>query len=283
MSTQHICKLRCFGKAGLLMKRAVCLFLALVFVLSLGVSALADNDILYCRMCGRQIPADSRVCPYCGVAVVLAEDSASPKTEAPKDDGVSVAQSAASPVSGPFNTTIVGANTPGNVRVTKSPTSESVPYGGSCLFIAHASNATSVTWYIANGDASIVLTAAEAANNISGLSVSGANSDTLSLSGIPSWMNGYQVQACFTGEGGPVYSGIARIWTYEQPVEKECNYPWWWWYYWYVYPDPYDPPLPPDPGGDEGEPDISGESITPGESTIFDDNLPDMDGGSFSF
>lgn len=25
-----------------------------------------DGDIMFCQRCGRQIPVDSRVCPYCG-------------------------------------------------------------------------------------------------------------------------------------------------------------------------------------------------------------------------
>ena len=82
-----------------------------------------------------------------------------------------------------------------------------------------------MTWYIASADTSTILTAYEAADNISGLHVSGGNTDTLSLSGIPSWMNGCQVQACFTGEGGPVYTDVAKIWTYEECV-RESNPCW---------------------------------------------------------
>ena len=213
------------------MKRRLCLLLVLVFLLACSGQAFADNDILFCRMCGRQIPTDSKVCPYCGVAVVHVGDG---KTAAATtaSSAAQTAQSTAQTVqntaqtsAGPFNSTLssTGAVVNNKVRVTKSPTSESVPYGGSCKFIAHAANGTSVTWYIANTDCSIILTAYEAADNVSGLYVSGGNSDTLSLSGIPSWMNGYQVQACFTGEGGPVYTDIAKIWTYEQTTWQECS------------------------------------------------------------
>jgi hypothetical protein len=110
------------------------------------------------------------------------------------------------------------------------------------MFIAHAANATSVTWYIANSDASLITTVAEAPNRVSGLSVSGANSDTLVLYGIPSYMNGCQVQACFNGEGGPVYSDIARIWTY-QPAPQPSNNGWSFWdWFNYCYWD--DPEIP---------------------------------------
>ena len=248
------------------MKRVVCLCLALMLLLSLGVQAFAD-EVLYCRMCGKQIPADSKVCQYCGEKVIHA-DAAAADTAAPVGPPAPAASPAAEPAAadksasspataaapGPFNTTGGTVAQPGKVRVTKSPTSESVPYGGSCIFIAHADNATSVTWYIANADASLITTASEAPGRVAGLYVSGSSSDTLSLSGIPSWMNGCQVQACFNGEGGPIYSEIARIWTY-QPAQQKCEWSVWDWYncyYWdcpwyWDYPiiDSHNPP-PPD-------------------------------------
>ena len=281
------------------MKRILCLLLILVMMCSLCVQAFADGDVLYCRMCGEQIPTDSRVCPYCGEKVVhvtgtaaapapadnktggslladlaaalppLPAPSAAPEgqaTTAPSaavptaaptaeptqatDVKTALSQSSApSPVTqavqtivpGPFYTTLgTGSASAARVRVTKSPTSESVPYGGSCMFIAHAANASSVTWYIANSDASLIATASEAAANIAGLYVSGASTDTLYLSNVPSWLNGCQVQACFTGEGGPVYSEPARIWTYEpaQTTDTSC-WSWWDWYCCYYSDDPY--------------------------------------------
>jgi hypothetical protein len=250
------------------MKRALALLLVLIMTLSLGVQAFAD-DILFCRMCGKQIPTDSKVCPYCGEKVVhIAEaseqtsnhpeapaaqpqpDNAAPSTDmksAPSlkrssaPSPVTFAAPAEAAVQGPFGSRSPGAGG-GRVYVTKSPTSESVPYGGSCSFIAHAANATSVTWYIASSDAGMITTAAEASSVVSGLYVSGAYSDTLSLSGIPSWMNGCQVQACFTGEGGPVYSDAARIWTYQpaQEQEQSCSgWTWWDWFKYYYRNDPY--------------------------------------------
>ena len=288
-------------KGGNSMKRMLCLLLVMVLMLSMCVQAFADDDVLYCRMCGKRIPTDSKVCPYCGEKVVHVEDdkkaeenntkpgaeempktaetpaapAAASSTPAAASSAPAAASSAptaaqsdasspataATPVPGPFHTTIGANNTlQGHVYVTKSPTSESVPYGGSCMFIAHAANATSVTWYIANSDASLITTVAEAPNRVSGLSVSGANSDTLVLYGIPSYMNGCQVQACFNGEGGPVYSDIARIWTYQPaPQPKNCGWSFWDWVNYYYWDDPgipwwywydlYDDrPNPPDVG-----------------------------------
>ena len=239
------------------MKRVFCLLLILLFALSLCVPVFADSDALFCRKCGKPIPTDSNFCPYCGAAVTVDASGARNTTASPRSDTATVTvptvpaatQSAALSNGGRLDySTILN-----RVRVTKSPTSESVPYGGSCTFIAHAANATSITWIITTSDGSISMPAYEAANSISGLYVSGANTDTLRLSGIPSWMNGCSVQACFTGEGGPVYTEATRIWTYQPKTSKssdEGGMLWWWPYrylaWWWV--DPYDPGPGPRPG-----------------------------------
>ena len=206
------------------MKRFLCLLLAFLFVAAIGSQAFADNPF-FCRMCGKQIPSDSLFCSYCGKPVVSVENSAAAAEPAPVPEVVAaapvvVAQPVAADtkqavVPGPFNTTSVGGAVVRQVAVTKSPTSENVPYGGACMFIAHAVNATSITWYLASSDASLIIPASEGPAYVPGLSVSGVNNDTLYLSGIPASMNGCLVQACFTGEGGPVYTDIARIWTYQ--------------------------------------------------------------------
>ena len=263
------------------MKRMLCVLLLLVFVLSFSFSAFAEEN-MFCRFCGKQIPADSLFCQYCGKSLATTEASAPAVFEQPKAEPVPEAtpapvaaaapapvvvaqpvstESVQSAVPGPFNTTSVNGATVRKVAVTKSPTSESVPYGGACMFIAHAANATSVTWYLASSDASLIIPAVEGPSYVAGLSVSGVNSDTLYLSGIPASMNGCQVQACFTGEGGPVYTDIARIWTYQPAVSTSTQKddsiwtllaqwdPWWDYDPWWGcgWSDPVPPP-PPDPG-----------------------------------
>jgi len=289
------------------MKRILCMLAALVMLLSLGMQAFAD-EVLYCRICGKKIPADSKVCQYCGKEVVHPDQSAAAASPAPSASAAPSASptptaeaapavvspapaetlmtpAAAAPsvavktspttavVPGPFYTTLGSVSAPRRVQVTKSPTSESVPYGGSCCFIAHAVNATTITWYIASADSSVITTVSDAARKVSGLYVSGANADTLYLSGIPSWMNGCQVQARFDGEGGPVYTDVARIWTYQPAKDNswcwwdwfkyyyECDpyywdYPWYWYNYWclnpgsapiWFHPDRPDPPPKPKP------------------------------------
>ncbi len=251
-------------KGGIVLKRVLCLLLVLLFALSLCVPAFADSEALFCRKCGKPIPTDSNFCPYCGAAVTVDASGAKNATASPRSDTPTVTvptvpaapQSAALSSGGRLDySTILN-----RVRVTKSPTSESVPYGGSCTFIAHAANATSITWIITTSDGSISMPAYEAANSISGLYVSGANTDTLRLSGIPSWMNGCSVQACFTGEGGPVYSEAARIWTYQPKSSSsdEGGMLWWWPYrylaWWWLKPNPDPGPGPrPDPRPRPGE------------------------------
>ena len=264
-----------FLKGGIVLKRVFCLLLVLLFALSLCVPAFADSEALFCRKCGKPIPTDSNFCPYCGAAVTVDASGAKNATASPRSDTPTVTvptvpaatQSAALSSGGRLDySTILN-----RVRVTKSPTSESVPYGGSCTFIAHAANATSVTWIITTSDGSISAPAYEAANSISGLYVSGANTDTLKLSGIPSWMNGCMVQACFTGEGGPVYTEAARIWTYQPQSSSsdEGGMLWWWPYrylaWWWLHPDPGPHPGPgprpdPHPAGDTNVYQIGHES-----------------------
>ena len=234
--------------------RFCALLLAIVVLCALPVQALAEGEAFFCRKCGKPIPADSNFCPYCGEAVIVlpitdgeaqaeaseadknvtdaivAELIASIRTAAAENSQPAVAAApAAEPepaaVPGPFHTIQNGTAITYNekVRVTKSPTSESVPYGGSAIFIAHADYDTSITWYIANSDASVIYNVSDAPYYIQGLVVYGQGTETLTLCEIPSWMNGWQVQAGFTGKDGPVYSDVAHIWTYQlaQPVYYE--------------------------------------------------------------
>ena len=305
------------------MRRVFCLLLVFVMMSSLCVQAFADGDVLYCRMCGKKIPIDSKVCSYCGEKVVLladetqdktpvsepkpagndadtqapsAEPAANPDTAAPLATDVKTALT--QPNAGPSPVTSIASApasngaispaapaallTPGfsrQVYVTKSPTSESVPYGGSCMFIAHAVNATSVTWYISSSDGSIVTAASDAPYSVSGLYVTGGNSDTLYLSGIPSWWNGCRVQACFTGEGGPVYSDIARIWTYQPAQAKDTGCRSWWdWFSCYYSCDPYQWDCPYIPSTDYDWIRDEIDSVDPDASAESKDHVsPDPD------
>lgn len=102
--------------------------------------------------------------------------------------------------------------TPGaQVVITKHPTGESVDEGDSAKFVAHADNATGIVWRIVSHDASNTVQAADAPNYFSGVSVSGLDSDVLELHNIPASMDGWYIEAMYTGPGGPVYSNGAMI------------------------------------------------------------------------
>ena len=252
------------------MTKLLSLLLACLLLAALSAQALAD-DAFFCRKCGKAIPADSNFCPYCGEAVIvlptptataeaepapaevdksttdaiIAELIASIRTAAAENPKPAAAEApaattAAAPAAepaatepGPFQTVLKGNNLVYNekVRVTKSPTSESVPYGGAAIFIARADYDTGITWYIASPDASTIYNVSDAPYYSPCLVAYGQGTETLTLCEIPSWMNGWQVQAGFSGKDGPVYSGIAYIYTYqlEQPYYEPtpCCEPTW--------------------------------------------------------
>ena len=60
------------------MKKACVLLLVIAMVLAFGGTCFADN--LYCRNCGKSIPADSHFCLYCGTEVIRPADHSSGKT-----------------------------------------------------------------------------------------------------------------------------------------------------------------------------------------------------------
>lgn len=97
------------------------------------------------------------------------------------------------------------------VRITKSPTSETVYAGGSALFIAKAENATSTNWILVSPDAKTSYRIQDAASHFSGLTVDGQGTSNLRLSNIPSSMSGWRVQCYFNGAGGPKYTNGAYV------------------------------------------------------------------------
>lgn len=97
------------------------------------------------------------------------------------------------------------------VRIAKSPTSETVYSGGSALFIAKAENATSTNWILVSPDAKTSYRIQDAPSHFSGLTVDGQGTSNLRLSNIPSSMSGWRIQCYFTGEGGPKYTNGAYL------------------------------------------------------------------------
>lgn len=87
-------------------------------------------------------------------------------------------------------------------EITKNPTSETVTEGGNAYFVARANNYNTINWYVVSADHSTRIPVNNAPWNFSGVAVSGEGTTTLLLSNIPLAMNGWGVEAVFTGEGG---------------------------------------------------------------------------------
>lgn len=85
--------------------------------------------------------------------------------------------------------------------ITKNPVGETVSVGDKALFIARANNTRSYLWRFIN-QSGISYDYTGIGGMFPGLSVSGGDTDTLSLSNIPSELNGWAVACLFKGEGG---------------------------------------------------------------------------------
>lgn len=96
-------------------------------------------------------------------------------------------------------------------EVTKDPTSEAVNEGGNAYFVARANNYNYINWYIVSPDHSSRIPVSSAPWSFPGLSVSGEGTTTLLLANCPLSLNGWCVEATFTGDGGSTNSGHCFI------------------------------------------------------------------------
>lgn len=94
---------------------------------------------------------------------------------------------------------------------TKDPTGETVTEGGRAIFIARADGATSYIWRIISPDGTQVYDYTAARTAFPTLSISGGDTETLTLSNIPYDMNGWKAVCLFKSEGGETLSGAAAI------------------------------------------------------------------------
>ncbi|MBQ9661811.1 MAG: hypothetical protein IJV40_01525 [Oscillospiraceae bacterium] len=105
--------------------------------------------------------------------------------------------------------------TPGNYSgpapvITKNPTSESLSTGGTTWFIAHAQNASRLTWQAVSPEG-LVYTMSEALSIHPGLILENQANDTLAVRNVPLSLNGWGFQARFEGTGGVAVSSAAYI------------------------------------------------------------------------
>lgn len=97
-----------------------------------------------------------------------------------------------------------------DVVITKSPGGECIPVGGSAWFIAHADNASVLTWqFLDTGNVLRTLNETIALNP--GLSVQVLDNDTLAVTNVPASLNGWSVRAYFEGTGKPASSNAAEV------------------------------------------------------------------------
>ena len=95
--------------------------------------------------------------------------------------------------------------------ITKNPTGETVEAGGAAQFVARADNADSFVWRLVSADTTNTIPAKDAAYYFSGLEVSGADTERLSLSNIPKSLNGWAVECKFTNAAGSSFTTGAII------------------------------------------------------------------------
>ena len=136
-------------------------------------------------------------------------------------------QQPATPTPQPYQPIItpVPQQAAGPVTVTKNPTGETVTPGTTTWFIAHADNATALTWIFTSPQGQTYsLRDTMAANP--GLQLEELEQDTLALYNIPQSMDGWSVQARFDGPGGSAVTAPASItvnntvMAYAEPLSK---------------------------------------------------------------
>ena len=96
-------------------------------------------------------------------------------------------------------------------NITKDPTGETVDVGGQAIFIARADNVKTYDWRFVSPDGTRELNKNQAQTYFTGLSISGADSDTLILRTIPYSLNGWKVICYFKNDGGENRSAGAAI------------------------------------------------------------------------
>lgn len=104
-----------------------------------------------------------------------------------------------------------------NPRITKNPTSESLTAGGSCTFIAQAIGYNYMRWQLVSPSGQVY--DASSYNPFpANLYMYGTTGQSLTLAGVPQDMNGWAVQAVFTGDTESVTSSPAYIYVSAAPA-----------------------------------------------------------------
>ena len=127
----------------------------------------------------------------------------------PSSFTLNITVSEAEPAPFPIESEKPAANKP--PVITKNPTGETVEAGGTAQFVARADNADSFVWRIVSADTTNTIPARDASYYFTGLEVSGADTERLTLSNIPKSMNGWAVECKFTNAAGSSFTTGAII------------------------------------------------------------------------
>ena len=99
---------------------------------------------------------------------------------------------------------------PGSPVITKDPTDETVPVGGSCWFVANHKGAILARWHFVAPDGTD-LQYDEAAKKFPDLNIHNGEYDSMKLSNIPAELNGYRFYCRFSNNNGSVDSKSALL------------------------------------------------------------------------
>ena len=99
---------------------------------------------------------------------------------------------------------------PGSPVITKDPTDEKVPVGGSCWFVANHKGAILARWHFVSPDGTD-LQYDEAAAKFPTLTIKNGEYDSMKLSNIPAELNGYRFYCRFSNNNGSVDSKSALL------------------------------------------------------------------------
>lgn len=95
--------------------------------------------------------------------------------------------------------------------VTKNPTSETVPVGGACIFIAKYENAIYAVWHFVSPDGSRDLAYNDIQNIYTELKIINGYASTMQLENIPAQLNGWKVYCHFSNDAGSTDTAMATI------------------------------------------------------------------------
>ena len=123
--------------------------------------------------------------------------------EAPREAVTPIREAGSTPVPATLTAPVTAASeTAAGPRITKHPSGETISANGSAIFVARAEGAEQITWRLVSANGAEAYDAALASQAFSGMTSAGQGTETLTLYGIPSNFDGWQVECRFRGANG---------------------------------------------------------------------------------